>query len=63
MSIPGTNLEDMPDPQDLEPGGTPNEQPVEAADDHDEDIVEAVRVGEQKMVPLSALMESRKRER
>lgn len=64
MSVPGVNLEDVPEPQDLEPGGEPIEQPqAAAAEEDDADIVESVRVGEQKMVPLSALMEARKRER
>jgi hypothetical protein len=61
MSVPGVNLEDdVPEPQNLEPGGEPETQEAATDDDTDDSVVETVRVGEQKMVPLSALMEARK---
>lgn len=65
MSVQGTNLEDLPnepEPQELpvQEEDTTGQQQAAAEDDDEDGIVEAVRVGEQKMVPLSELIALRK---
>src|SRR5690242_10582998 len=64
MSVPGTNLENLPDePEPIQAEDPTGQPPAVAEDDEDEGIVQSVKVGEQQMVPVGDLIRYRKEAR